>query len=164
MRHALRVGRGPFGQLLLIIPIVAALAACAGGEVGQKQEQGETIGSMIGDMLGSIIPGGNSVAGQVAVANAGTIGGLIGGAIGAALDEEDRKALEKATRASFDSGKTHSFASKRTGVRGKVTVTSTRTNTSGQQCRTVKQEVNLKDGRTLSDNVSACKHPEGWRT
>ena len=167
MCNALRAGRGPRGRLIILVPIVSILAACAGTgdgyEAGQKQEQGEQIGSIVGDMLGSIIPGGNSVAAQFVKANAGTIGGLVGGAIGAALDEEDRKALEKATHASFESGRSQSFSNRQTGVRGTVSVTNTSVDRGGRQCRTVKQEVHLRDGRSLSENVSACKTPEGWR-
>ena len=57
-------------------------------QVGQKQAQGSQIGS------------------------------VVGGAIGAALDEEDRQALARATRAAFVSGQNKTFSNSRTGVRG----------------------------------------------
>ena len=167
MRNTLRTSTDRILPLICIVTICFALLACSTttsyDQVGQKQEQGEEIGSIIGDMLGTYLPVGNSVAGQVLKTHAGTIGGLVGSAIGASLDEEDRQALDKATRASFESGQSRSFTNKRTGVRGSVTVTNTRLNQSGQQCRTVKQDVKLKDGTALSENVSACKGPDGWR-
>jgi surface antigen len=151
--------------LICIVSICSALLACSTttsyDQVGQKQEQGEEIGSIIGDMLGTYLPVGNSVAGQVLKTHAGTIGGLVGSAIGASLDEEDRQALDKATRASFESGQSKNFTNKRTGVRGSVTVTNSRVQ-SGQPCRTVKQDVRLKNGTALSENVSACRGPNGW--
>lgn len=45
---------------------------------------------------------------------------------------------------------------------GKVAVTGSHVNSSGQQCRTVRQEVIVKSGTTLSDTVSACKGANGW--
>jgi surface antigen len=141
---------------LSIVLICAALAACSGTEYGQKQAEGQEIGSIIGGIVGPYIPGG-SVAAQIARNHSG----LIGGAIGAALDEEDRLALEKSTRQAFASGKSRSFSNKKTGVSGSVKVTGSRVE-QGRQCRTVQQDVKLKDGTALKDTVSACKGPNGW--
>jgi surface antigen len=145
---------------LSIVLICAALAACSGTEYGQKQAEGQEIGSIIGGIVGPYIPGG-SVAAQIARNHSDVIGGLIGGAIGAALDEEDRLALEKSTRQAFASGKSRSFSNKKTGVSGSVKVTGSRVE-QGRQCRTVQQDVKLKDGTALKDTVSACKGPNGW--
>ena len=143
--------------------LCAGLAGCAGTELGQKEEQGEEIGSIIGGIVGSYIPG-NSMGAQIVRNHGDLIGGMIGGAIGASLDEEDRRALAKTTRAAFVSGKTQTFSNSKTGVRGSARVTATRNNEQGQQCRTVQQEVKLKDGKALSDSVSACKGANGWGT
>jgi surface antigen len=89
------------------------------------------------------------------------IGSLIGSAVGAALDEEDRRVMQATTRQALESGKTRRFRSKRSGVQGRATVVSSQ-KVSGKQCRTVKQEVVLKDGSTVSDTLSACKGPNGW--
>ena len=147
-------------HVMSVALICAGLAACSGTEYGQKQSEGAEIGSIIGGIVGPYIPGG-SVAAQIARNHGDTIGGLIGGAIGAALDEEDRLALERNTREAFESGKNKSFSNKKTGVAGSVKVTGTRTE-KGRQCRTVQQEVKLKDGTALKDTVSACKGPNGW--
>jgi surface antigen len=143
--------------------LCSGLFACAGTEFGGKEEQGEEIGSIIGGIVGSYIPG-NSIGAQILQNHGDLIGGVIGGAIGAALDEEDRKMLAQSTHTAFTSGKAQTFSNRRTGVRGSVRVTATRTNSDGRQCRTVKQDVHLKDGRTASETVSACKGPGGeWQ-
>jgi surface antigen len=136
------------------------LFACAGGEIGSKEEQGQEIGSIVGGIVGSYIPG-SSIGAQIVRNHGDLIGGVIGGAIGASLDEEDRMMLEKSTRAAMTTGKSQTFANRKTGVRGTAKVTSTRTNPQGRQCRTVKQDVKLKDGKDISDNVTACKASNG---
>ena len=160
METKLRGGARHAMPALCVAAICSALVACSGTEYGQKEAQGQELGSIIGGMVAPYI-GGNSVASQFLQANAGTVGGIIGGAIGAALDEEDRQALERSTRQAFSSGQTKSFTNRKTGVHASVKVTGTRVNDEGRQCRTVRQEVQLKDGKTLTDNVSACKGPNG---
>jgi surface antigen len=146
-----------------IAVICSALIGCA-AEMGEKEAQGQEIGSVIGGIVGAYIPG-NSVGAQLLQSHGDLIGGMIGGAIGAALDEEDRKMLAQTTQAAFTSGRTQTFSNRSTGVRGSASVTATRTNPDGRQCRTVKQEVKLKDGRTLSDDVNACKGADGgWNS
>ena len=146
-----------------IVLMCAGVGACAGGpgEYGTKEAQGQEMGSIIGSIVAPYIPG-SSVAASIVRSNGDLIGGLIGGAIGASLDEEDRKALEKSTREAFASGKSKSFSNKKTGVQATVKVTGTRVNEQGKQCRTVQQDVKLKDGSALKDTVSACKGPNGW--
>jgi hypothetical protein len=50
---------------------------------------------------------------------------------------------------------------KRTGVRARAQVVSSQ-KVQGRPCRTVKQEVVLKDGSVMSDTVRACRGPNGW--
>jgi surface antigen len=160
------MSKGLLGGRLLpaaaVAVICSALLACA-AEMGEKEEQGQEIGSIIGGIVGSYIPG-NSVGAQILQNHGDLIGGMIGGAIGASLDEEDRKMLEQSTRTALASGRTQTFSNRKTGVRGSARVTATRTNSDGRQCRTVKQEVKLKDGRTVSDDVNACKGADGWKS
>ena len=149
--------------LVCIASISSALVACSStGQEGQNEAQLTSVGTIAGDMIGGFIPGGNSIAGQLVKSQAGTIGGLVGRAIGASLDEEDRQRLAQTTRAAITSGERKSFSNKKSGVSAKVIVTASIVNASGQQCRTVKQEVIVKDGTALSDTVSACKGPNGW--
>lgn len=161
MMNVLRSADVPLVSIALVF---SGLLACSSdySQTGQKEMQGSQVGSIVGSVVGAYIPGGNSVAGQVLRSQSGTIGGLVGGAIGAALDEEDRRALAQTTRDALTSGQRKTFSNNQTGVRGSVTVTSSRVDSGGNQCRTVKQDVRLKDGTALADTVSACKGPSGW--
>lgn len=140
--------------------LFAANIAPASAQMGPKESQGTFSGALIGGIVGGLIGGGgsNSVVGGIAGA---AIGGLIGNQIGASLDEQDRAALARATRRAFVSGRSQRFH-RRSGARGRVDVVRS-TRVDGKPCRTVKQEVLLKDGRTLSDTVSACRGPNGWQ-
>ncbi|HZL31834.1 MAG TPA: glycine zipper domain-containing protein [Pseudolabrys sp.] len=138
-----------------ITPVVTAKA-----QMGPKESEGTISGALLGGIVGGFIGHGGSS--SVVGAIAGTaIGGLIGNRIGASLDEQDRAALARATRAAFVSGKSQRF-SRRAGVHGQVQVTSS-TNIDGKPCRTVRQEIILKDGNVLNDTVSACRGPNGWQ-
>jgi surface antigen len=144
----------------LIVTILCASVLPSRAQMGTREEQGTAAGSLLGGVLGGIAGGRGSrgVAGAVAGA---AIGGFIGNRIGAALDEQDRQALARATRAAASSGKPKSFASRKSGARGRVEVVSS-SRVDGRECRTIKQEVVLKDGRTLNDTVRACKGSRGW--
>jgi surface antigen len=128
---------------------------------GPKEQEGGMLGGILGGILGNVIPGGNSVGGQIARTLAPTIGSLIGSSIGAQLDEQDRQALAAATRSALSSGKRARSTGKQSGYILTATPGPTTTNASGQQCRTITQEVVKKDGSKLSDTVSGCKGSDG---
>ena len=146
------------GLVLALSVMCSSLAAVA---QGPKEQQGQAVGGFLGNIL-SVIPGGGSVGGQIARQMAPTIGAAVGGSIGAQLDEEDRQALARATQRALSSGNAQSFRGKSSGARGNATITSNSKAANGQPCRTVKQDVILKNGTVLSDTVSACKGPNGW--
>lgn len=126
-----------------------------------KESFGTIGGMLLGGAVGSMF-GGNA-AGHVAGAIAGAaIGGFVGNRIGASLDKQDRVSLARATRKAMASGGQSSFSNKRTGVRGATRVTNTSKNASGQTCRTVEQEVVMKDGTVSRDTVTGCKGANGW--
>ena len=156
-----RRGRGK--QLacgLAALAILAGSVMPAPAQMGQKEEEGTAAGAIIGGIVGGLLGGRGGAA--VGGAIAGTvIGGFIGNRIGAALDEEDRLALERATRTAMTSGKSQRHTNKRTGVRVRAQVVSSQ-KVEGKQCRTVKQEVVLQDGNVMSDTVRACRGPNGW--
>ena len=135
-------------------------AAPSRAQMGPQESGGTAAGALFGGILGGVIGGRGSNAVVGAVAGA-AIGGLIGNRIGAALDAQDRAAVAQATRAAMVSGKSRRYVSKRTGVSARAQVVST-TRSAGRECRTIKQEVVLKDGSVLNDTVSACKGPNGW--
>ena len=145
---------------------VAALAILAGSmtpasaQMGPREGEGTAAGAIIGGIVGGLIGGRGGAA--VGGAIIGTVvGGLIGNRIGAALDEEDRVAFERATRRAITSGKSQRYTNKRTGVRARASVVSSQ-KVEGKPCRTIKQEVVLKDGNVVSDTVRACRGPNGW--
>ena len=146
------------GLALTIMIMASAHSAWA---QGPKEQQGQAVGGFLGNIL-SVIPGGGSVGGQIARQMAPTVGAAVGGSIGAQLDEEDRQALARATRRALSSGSAQSFSSKSV-TRGKATVLSNSKNAEGQPCRTIKQDVELKNGSVLSNTVSGCKGPNGWQ-
>ncbi len=88
------------------------------------------------------------------------IGGLVGGGIGAQLDAQDRARMAQITSASIHSGASRSFRTKN-GGRASTKVIKT-SKEDGRLCRTVQQEVVLKDGGVSRDTVSGCKGPNGW--
>lgn len=148
-------------KLYLMAGAVSMCAATAALAQGPKEQEGGMLGNMLGGILGSVIPGGNSVGGQILRTMAPTIGGLIGSSIGAQLDEQDRQALAAATRSALSSGKRARSTGKQSGFILTATPGPTTTNASGQQCRTITQEVVKKDGSKLSDTVSGCKGSDG---
>jgi uncharacterized protein YcfJ len=144
---------------------LAALAILAGSVMpaaqgGPREEEGTAAGAILGGVIGGLIGGRGAAAVGGAFAGA-AIGGFIGNRIGAALDEEDRIAFERATRRAIVSGRSQRYRNKRTGVSARAQVVSSQ-KVQGKPCRTVKQEVVLKDGKVMSDTVRACRGPNGW--
>ena len=128
-------------------------------QMGQKEGAGTFTGALIGGAIGSMFGGGvgeRIVGGVVGAA----IGGMIGNRIGASLDEQDRIALARATRNAFATGRTQRFSGR--AGRGTAHVLSS-SNVNGQPCRTVRQEFVLKDGTVLTDELSGCRGPNGWK-
>jgi hypothetical protein len=107
--------------------------------------------------FGVILGGGGGSAIGAAVA-----GAAVGSMIAAALNEQDRAAVARVTRSAISTGKTRHYRNKHTGVKAKAQVVNSR-KIEGRKCRTVKQEVVLKDGSVLSDTVRACMGPNGWQ-
>jgi surface antigen len=140
--------------------LVIGSVAPAPAQIGQKEGEGTAAGAIMGGILGGVLGGrgGGAVGGAIA----GTIiGGIIGNRIGAALDAEDRAALEQATRVAINSGKSQRRTNKKTGVKMRAEVVSSQ-KVDGKPCRTIKQEVVLKDGNVVNDTVKACRGPNGW--
>ena len=145
---------------LAALTILAGSLAPAAAQMGPREEEGTAAGAIIGGIVGGLIGGRGGAAVGGAIAGV-VIGGLIGNRIGAAIDEEDRAALEQATRVAIRSGKSQRRTNKRTGVRIRAQVISSQ-KVEGKPCRTIKQEVVLKDGNVVNDTVRACRGPNGW--
>jgi surface antigen len=148
-------------KLFIGILVLTVSGAAAHAQMGPKESGGTVGGALIGGVLGSAL--GGSGAGRIVGGVAGAaVGGFIGNRIGASLDEEDRRAMSRSTRSAMTSGSSSQFANKKTGVKGSAKVISNTRNASGQACRTVAQEVVLKDGSVVRDQVTGCKGPNGW--
>lgn len=125
-----------------------------------KETLGTVGGVIIGGLIGGALGGRGSGAALGAVGGA-LVGGFLGNRIGAHLDEQDRLALARLTRQAAASGGPRSYYNRRTGIR--ATIRPGRSYTSaGQICRTVQQEVVMKDGTLMNDSVKSCKGANGW--
>lgn len=146
---------------IFLVLLLLCVGTARAQEMGPKETMGTVGGALLGGVFGSMI-GGNA-AGHIVGGIAGAaIGGFIGNRFGASLDEQDRIALAQATKRAMTSGGRSSFSNRNTGVRGTARVTGTSKNLVGQTCRTVEQEVVLKDGSVSRDTVTGCKGPNGW--
>ena len=144
----------------LVVLLTASLALSSCETSGSKEQSGTLIGAGIGGLIGSQF-GGNT-GGRVAAGIIGAgIGGLIGNRIGAELDAQDRARLHEITTASIRTGRSRSFRNPTTGVQASTRVIETKT-ASGKLCRTVQQNVTLKNGSTSNDQVTGCKGSDGW--
>lgn len=157
VKSIFNVHLGRLAAAALVTALVVGLASPAPAQMGPREQEGTAAGALIGGALGGALGGRNPVAGAIVGA---AVGSFVGNRIGASLDEADRQALSSATRAAVVSGKSKRF-SRKGGARGKVDVVRT-SQSNGRQCRTLRQEVVLKDGRVLNDTVNACKGPRGW--
>jgi outer membrane lipoprotein SlyB len=145
----------------LALAFVAASATPTQAQMGPSESEGTAAGAIFGGIIGGVLGGRGAGAVGGAIAGA-AIGSFIGNRIGAALDAEDRAALERTTRSAVTTGKSRRYTNKRTGVKARAQVVSSR-RVDGRECRTIKQEVVLKDGTVLSDTIRACKGPNGWQ-
>ena len=134
-----------------------ALAGCSQTGSGEKTEAGLVLGALAGGLIGSQVGGGDRVAATVIGATAGA---AIGGLIGAAMDEEDRQEMERMTQRSFATGSAQDYTSPRTKAHVRVRIVKT-TKVSKRICRTASQDVTLSDGKTTSNEVTACRSPNG---
>jgi surface antigen len=156
---AFRNPRVPGIAAVMLVVSLCSASVPSQAQFGPREAEGTAAGSLLGGVIGGIAGGRGSGAVAGAIAGA-AIGGFIGNRIGAALDEQDRLAMARTTRAAVTSGKSKSFSSK-SGVRGRAQVVSSQ-RVDGRECRTIRQEVVLKDGSSLNDTVRACKGPKGW--
>ena len=142
---------------MVIAAVSGLLVSSQGPAVAQsKTTDGAILGGIFGGIVGAVVPGASNATRILAP----VVGSLIGASIGAQLDAADRAAMENNTRRAISSGSGRNFSSR--GGRGRVVVTNTGNNSSGQPCRTARQEFTKADGTVVSDQVSACKGPNGW--
>ena len=144
--------------------IAAGVAGCKDGPELSGQNVGTVAGALGGALIGSQIGDGSGR--TVAILGGAVLGGLLGRELGARLDKNDKQAMKKTTGAALNNagdGITYSWNNEKTGHSGTVTPTKTFRNSNRQLCREYEQSLNV-NGRTDSDNGTACRAPDGsWQ-
>jgi surface antigen len=147
---------------ILITAASAVFLVGCNQTAGPRQQSGTVIGALVGGAIGSQF--GGNVGSRIAAGVLGAaIGGLIGNQIGGYLDEQDRARLAAITRQTAITGSTRQFTSLKSGARVRTRVVNTRVNVAGDTCRTVEQEIVLRDGTAARDTVQACRTNGQWQ-
>lgn len=130
-----------------------------------KQGIGTAVGAAIGGTAGAQIKKhGNRIP---AIAAGVAIGGFIGNRIGKYLDDRDRERVAQATTQTAESGRPQEIRSPTNGATIRTaavepTPQASDTANSDRVCRTVRQTIELRDGRQEQEDVTVCKGPNGW--
>lgn len=142
---------------ILIVALVMLLPACQSTEA---RRAGGLIGSIAGSIGGSYL--GNylgGTAGQIVGAIAGGVGGYyLGSTIGGYLGKEDKQKMAEASQRAYESEQPETFSNPNTGVSGKAEVVQATQEGDSSGCKTIRQTVVLKDGKTVTEDVKSCKN------
>lgn len=141
-----------------ILLIAVLLTAC--NSTGNKQSFGALLGGATGALVGAKVSKDSNRAASVAIGTA--VGALVGYGVGRYLDDQDQQRLAAATVKTAESGKTQEVRNSKTGTIIRTTPVATPSKTVSDGCRTVKQTVELPDGRHESEDVRLCKGLNGW--
>nr|WP_281720392.1 glycine zipper domain-containing protein [Nitrosomonas nitrosa] len=169
---------------LRIVALILSILFISGCENINKQKIGTIAGGAIGAAggaaLGSVVTKDKKLGMAIGAVVGGIAGGIIGNQIGQYLDEEDQKRHSEAVAKALETGQPQVWASPDTGNSGKITVvdvpplppptvqTTSQDETSSAQpiaraplCRTTTQTIKLKNGETHTEELKACKRPDG---
>ena len=142
---------------VLIVALVVLLPACQSTEA---RRAGGLIGSIAGSIGGSYL--GNylgGTAGQIVGAIAGGVGGYyLGSTIGGYLGKEDKQKMVEASQRAYESEQPETFSNPNSGVSGKAEVVQAAQEGDSSGCKTIRQTVVLKDGKTVTEDVKSCKN------
>ncbi len=146
---------------LAIVALILLLPACQSADTRRFGGiLGSVAGSIGGSYLGSYLGGGT--AGRIVGAVAGGVAGYyVGSTVGGYLGKEDKQRMAQASQAAFDTGQTQTFSNPDTGLKGKAEVVPTQSQQQADngECKTIRQTVVLKDGKTVTEDVRSCKEP-----
>ena len=147
------------GKWLAVIALIVLLPGC---QTADTRRTGGLIGSIAGSIgasyLGRYLGGG--VVGSIVTAIAGGIGGYyVGSAIGGVLGKDDTQRMADASQKAFETNQTQTFSSPDSGLAGRAEVVQSSPPTAQQnkECKTIRQTVVLKDGKTVTEDVVSCK-------
>lgn len=148
---------GVWIKRLTIIALVMLLPACQSAETRRFGGiLGGVAGSVGGSYLGSYLGGGT--AGRIVGAVAGSVAGYyVGAELGGYLGEADKQKMAQASQAAFNTGQTQTFSNPDTGLKGKAEIVAAPATQQNQDCKTIRQTIVLKDGKTVTEDVKSCK-------
>jgi surface antigen len=156
MNHALNANA--WTRWLMIIALITLLPAC---QTADARRVGGVIGSITGSLGGSYLSQylGGGTAGRIAGAVAGSLAGYyVGAYIAGYLGEEDKQRMAQASQTAFNTGQTQTFSNPDNGLTGKAEVVPTTPPTQQNgECKTIRQTIVLKDGKTVTEDVRSCK-------
>lgn len=141
----------------ILVLISAFVVACS--STGSKQDMGAMIGGSIGAIAGATMGKGSNRAASILIGTA--VGAMVGYGIGQLLNDQDKKQMATSTMQTAESGQVQQVSNPNTGTTIRTEPVPS-TPATASNCRTVKQSVELPDGRNESENVTVCKGPNGW--
>lgn len=146
--------------LSLVLVGAFTLASGCASDGSDKSTIGAITGAVIGGVIGNQIGSGS---GRTLATGAGVLlGALAGSRIGRYLQEQDRMEQAKATAEALDNGDQNEvdWRNPDSGVKGTVEAEPIIVDQqANQQCRVVKQTVQLSDGQTMDENLKFCRVP-----
>lgn len=148
-------------RYLSIFLVCVVIGACSSN--GNKQGIGAAVGGALGAITGAAFSKSSNKAAGIAVGTA--VGALVGYGVGRYLDDQDKQRMATATTQTAESGRAQEVHNPDTGTTirtAPVTTKPSSTPTTASNCRTVRQSVELPDGRNESEDVTLCKGPNGW--
>jgi|GEM_PF-647231 len=151
-------------RIIILAGVLALLSSGCASDGSDKQTIGAITGAVIGGVVGNQIGSGG---GRTLATGAGVLlGALAGSRIGSYLQEQDRMKQAKATAEALDNTDRNAVAWQNpdSGVKGTVEAEPVIVNRQANlQCRVVKQQVQLSDGRTMDEDLKFCRSPgDDW--
>jgi surface antigen len=117
---------------------------------------GSIAGSIGGSYLGQYVGG---TAGQIVGAIAGGVGGYyLGSSIGGYLGKDDKQKMAEASQRAYETEQPQTFSNAESGVNGKAEVVQASQQGDSRECKTIRQTVVLKDGKTVKEDIKSCKN------
>ena len=150
---------GKRAKWLIAITLIVLLPGC---QTADTRRTGGLIGSIAGSIgasyLGSYLGGGT--VGRILGAVAGGVAGYyVGSEIGGVLGKDDKKKMADASQKAFETNQTQTFSNPDSGLVGKAEVVQSGPTPAqkNKECKTIRQTVVLKDGKTVTEDVNSCK-------
>lgn len=143
---------------LLIVALVMLVSACQSAETRRAGGLiGSIAGSIGGSYLGSYLGGGT--AGRIVGAIAGGVGGYyLGATVGGYLGKDDKQKMAEASQRAYETEQPQIFSNAESGVNGKAEVVQASQQGDSRECKTIRQTIVLKDGKTVTEDVKSCKN------